>query len=193
MNKRDFIAVTATLGAAAFPVAAAAKLELGPGLLTITGAIGKSNRGAIDPALDQMMVKHGVRFDKAFVFDSATLHKLPAINIRPTLEYDGKVHTLSGPLIADVLQAVGLAPDSTALLSLRAVDGYTVPLSLKEARAYRMIIATHIDGQPLALGGLGPQWAVYEADTLDAFRTKPLKDRFAFCPWGLYHINVMAT
>lgn len=49
-----------------------------------------------------------------------------------------------------------------------------------------MIVATEMDGQPLALGGLGPQWAVYEADTLPAFKDKPLKERFALCPWGLY-------
>jgi len=33
-----------------------------PGLLTVSGVIGKGNRGAFDPVLDQMMNKHGVRF-----------------------------------------------------------------------------------------------------------------------------------
>jgi len=42
----------------------------------------------------------------------------------------------------------------------------------------------------LALGGLGPQWAVIDADTVVAFKDKPLKERFALCPWGLYHIDV---
>jgi hypothetical protein len=75
-------------------------------------------------------------------------------------------------------------------LTLRAVDGYNVTLSLADATTYRMIVATRIDGRPLALGGLGPQWAVYEADTVAAFKDKPLKERFALCPWGLYHIDV---
>jgi hypothetical protein len=75
-------------------------------------------------------------------------------------------------------------------LFLRAVDGYVVPLNLADARGYRMIVATEIDGAPLSLGGLGPQWAVYEADTLAAFKDKPLKERFALCPWGLYSIDV---
>ena len=55
---------------------------------------------------------------------------------------------------------------------------------------YRMIVATRSDGQPLPRGGLGPQWAVYEADILPAFKDKPLKERFGLCPWGLYHIDV---
>jgi hypothetical protein len=42
----------------------------------------------------------------------------------------------------------------------------------------------------MALGGLGPQWAVYDADKLPAFKDKPVKERFGQCPWGLYHIEV---
>ena len=42
----------------------------------------------------------------------------------------------------------------------------------------------------LALGGLGPQWAVYEADSIAAFKSKPVNERFAACPWGLYYIDV---
>ena len=44
--------------------------------------------------------------------------------------------------------------------------------------------------QFMALGGLGPQWAVYDADVLPAFKDKPVKERFGLCPWGLYHIEV---
>ena len=80
--------------------------------------------------------------------------------------------------------------NSAARLVLRAVDGYTVNISLADAQTCRMIVATHIDGQPMALGGLGPQWAVYDADVLPAFKDKPVKERFGLCPWGLYHIEV---
>ncbi len=99
-------------------------------------------------------------------------------------------HTLSGPLLSTVLEAVGVAPDRSVQLGLRAVDGYNVQISQRDARAYRMLIATHADGKPLALGGLGPQWAVFDADNLAPFKDKPLKERFALCPWGLYHIGV---
>ena len=103
-------------------------------------------------------------------------------------EYDAKVHALAGPLLTSVMEAAGVAAD--AMLALRAVDGYVVPVRMADARSYRMIVATEMDGAPLALGGLGPQWAIYEADTLPAFKDKPLKERFALCPWGLYSVEV---
>ena len=197
MHKRHFLAAAgaagllpATRALAAAPAASAAR---GPVLLTVSGAIARSNRGPLDPALDQMMAKHGIRFDKAFTFDSAALQRLPRVTIKPTLEYDEKVHALSGPSLASVLEAAGVAPGASVMLGLRAVDGYNVMVSSADARGYKMIVATHLDGQPLALGGLGPQWAVYDADTLPAFKDKPLKERFGLCPWGLYHIDVKAA
>jgi hypothetical protein len=79
------------------------------------------------------------------------------------------------------------------MVGLRAVDGYVVLLSLADIRAYRMMVALEIDGTPLALGGLGPQWAIHDADRLAQFKDKPLKERFAFCPWGLFSIEVTAA
>lgn len=193
MKKRDFLTASAMLGM--LPAAHATQAKMapnGPVLLTVSGAVGKANRGPLDPALDQMMAKHGIQFDKAMVFDAAALYRLPATQIKPTLEYDAKVHHLSGPLLSTVLAAAGVAPGANVSLGLRAVDGYTVQLSLADAQQYRMLVATHMDGLPLALGGLGPQWAVLDADRLAPFKDKPLKERFALCPWGLYHINVQA-
>ena len=191
MKKREFMTSTAVL--AALPVAsvqAAQQPVSGPVLLTVSGAIGKGNRGPLDPALDQMMAKHGVRFDKALALDTAALGRMPAVQIKPTLEYDGKVHTLSGPLVSTVLEAAGVPSTGAVVLGLRAVDGYNVAISLADIQRYRMIIATHMDGEPLSLGGLGPQWAVYDADRLEDFKALPLKQRFGLCPWGVYHIDV---
>jgi len=191
MHKRHFLGTAALAGwLPALSSAATEPSRKSPGLLTVSGAIGKSNRGPIDAALDQLFVKHKVMFDKAFVFDAEALRRLPAVRIRPTLEYDNKVHSLAGPLLTRVLEAAGVAAGSNAMLGLRAVDGYVVPLSMADARTYRMIVATEMDGQPLSLGGLGPQWAIYEADTLAAFKDKPVKERFALCPWGLFSIEV---
>jgi hypothetical protein len=195
MNKRHFLGTAALAGLLPAAVGASAAEQArkggqGPGLLTVSGLIGKSNRGPVDPAFDQLMAKHGVKFDQAYVFDAEALHRLPVVRIHATLEYDAKMHLLAGPLLTSVLEAAGVAPAAEVTLGLRAVDGYVVPLTMADARSYRMIVATEMDGKPLALGGLGPQWAVYEADTLAAFKDKPLKERFALCPWGLYSIEI---
>ncbi|HEY6513833.1 MAG TPA: molybdopterin-dependent oxidoreductase [Burkholderiaceae bacterium] len=191
MNKRGFLAASA-LGAA-LPLqagAAPARSRGGPGLLTVAGAIPRGNRGPLNPALDQLMVKHGAAFDKAWQFDAAMLARLPALTIEPTLEYDAKVHKLSGPLLGTVVEAAGVAAGAPVMLGLRALDGYTVALSLADARSYRMIVAHTLDGMPMSIGGLGPLWAVYDADRLPAFKDKPVKERFGLCPWGLYYIDV---
>jgi len=192
MHKRHFLASAGLAGLALSSARAQAATAggSGPVLLTVSGALAKANRGAMDPVVDQMMGKHGLKFDKAWAFDSAAIQRLPAVTIKPTLEYDGKVHTLRGPLVETVLRAAGAPEAEGTKLGLRAVDGYNVELTLADVRRYRMIIATHLDGHPMALGGLGPQWAVYDADRLDAFKDKPLKERFEKCPWGLYHIDV---
>jgi hypothetical protein len=193
MNKRDFLAAAALAGILPATAAADSKAPGSPALLTLTGALTRTNRGPLDAALDQMMVKHGLQFTKAYEFDAAALRRLPAVTIRPTLEYDAKPHALSGPLLETVLQAAGVSPEAAAQVALRAVDGYNVAVSPADARRYRMIVATGIDGRPLGLGGLGPQWAVYDADRVAPFKDKPLKERFALCPWGLYHLEVRAA
>lgn len=192
MRKRNFLAVA--LGSAALPSMAqgAGQGAAGsPALLTVTGAIGKTNRGPIDPVLDQMMAKQKIAFEKAHALDFATLSKMPAVTIKPTLEYDKKPHTLRGPLLVDVLKACGVAGDG-GKLSMRAVDGYSPAISAADARKYRFIIATHLDGKPMPLGGLGPLWAVYDADRYPDMAAKPVDQRFALCPWAVYHIDVQA-
>jgi hypothetical protein len=193
MDKRKFMGVAAW-GAVVLPELAQAqqapKALRGPTLLTVSGLIGTGNRGALDPALDQMMVKQKIKFDKAHAFDFAALTALPAVAIKPTLEYDSKPHTLKGPLLADVMKAAGVKLTDKTALFLRAVDGYAAQVTAAEASKYRFIVATHLDGQPMALGGLGPLWAVYDADRFPEMAAKPLPARFAGCPWAMYYIEV---
>ena len=193
MDSKRRAVVVGAVGGGVLPAAGAARAASsasGPTLVTISGAIGKSNRGALDPALDQLMVKQKVNFEKAWTVDAAALARLPAVTIQPTVEYDGKPHELAGPPVASVVGTAGVAATAPVMLMLRALDGYVVGVSLADAQRYRMIVATSIDGMPLPIGGLGPAWAVYDADRLSDFKDKPLKERFGICPWGLYHIEV---
>lgn len=193
MDKRNFLAAAAWGGIAlSSPAHAAPKSRSGnsPALLTVTGAIARPNRGPFDPVLDQMMAKQKVTFDKARAFEFSELAAMPRATLKPTLEYDSKRHELAGPLLVDVLKAAGAAPGDTARLQMRAVDGYSPAISVAEARRLGFIVATHLDGKPLPLGGLGPLWAVYEPDRFPDMAAKPVSERFALCPWGLYHIDV---
>ena len=175
---------------AAFAARPAASTTPGPTLLTASGAIGAGNRAALDPTLDQLMVKQKLAFAKAQTFDFAAIAALPAITIRPTLEYDRKQHVLAGPLLMDVMKACGVkATDKTALF-VRAIDGYAAHITAAEADRRRFIVATHLDGRPMALGGLGPLWTIYDADAFADTAAQPLEQRFGSCPWATYHIEV---
>lgn len=197
MEKRQFLNATmlgAIAGVAAWPRSAAAqngaRNARGPTLLTVSGQIGAGNRGPFDPVLDQLMAKQKVGFTKAQTFDFATLTALPAITIKPTLEYDNKPHALSGPLLSDVMKTCGAQATAKTAYFLRAIDGYAAHIAAAEATRLRFIVATHLDGRPMALGGLGPLWAVYDADRFPDMAAKPVPDRFASCPWATYHIEV---
>ncbi|MBV7539198.1 molybdopterin-dependent oxidoreductase [Duganella sp. sic0402] len=192
MKKRQFLGTAALAGlsglSTTLPAHAAA--PAGPALLTVTGAISKPNRGKFDPARDVMMAKQKIDFEKAHAFDYAALAALPAVTIKPTLEYDAKPHTLRGPLLLDVMQAAGAALRDDTRLILRAVDGYAAAVTVAQARAQRWIVATQMDGTPMALGGLGPLWALCDADRVPELAAIPLAGRYGGAPWALYHIEV---
>lgn len=190
MNKRQFLGATALAPLAATAASKVAAAARGPVLLTVTGAITRSNRGQLDPALDQMMHKQQISFQRAYTFDFAELARLPSRSIRPTLEYDGKAHALRGPLLADVLEQAGAQAGAASKVVLRAVDGYAAVVPLAQAKAQGLIVATHLDGEAMPLGGLGPLWAIYDADRVPEMAAKPLPQRFGACPWALYHIEV---
>jgi hypothetical protein len=135
-----------------------------------------------------MMAKQKMSFDKAHAFDFAALVAMPSVVIRPTLE-DNKQHALRGPLLSTVLDACGATGSK---LAMRAVDGYSPTWTVEDAHKMRFIVATHLDGQPMPLGGLGPLWALFDADKFPAKAALPLDQRFANCPWALYYIDVQA-
>ncbi len=191
MQKRRFLGATMVAAVATGSMRPAAAAQTGsPPLLTVSGLIGAGNRGPFDPALDQLMAKQKLAFTKAHTFDFAALTSLPPTTIRPTLEYDGKPHALTGPLLLDVMKACGVKLGDRTALFVRAIDGYAAQITGAQAGARRFIVATHLDGRPMALGGLGPLWTIYDADRFPDMAAKPLPDRFGSCLWATYHIEV---
>jgi hypothetical protein len=197
MNKREFISNTTALliglTGGTSTSARAATLQSGESevILTLTGAITRTNRGRFDPMADQLMYKQGIRFDRAYQFTLADLAKLPALSIRPTMEYDARVHQLSGPRLKDVLNVAGVNGANAKSIIFHGIDGYSPQLTLSLALQYDFILATHIDDSLLHIGGFGPLFAIYDADRIREIAQKPLAERFTACPWGLYCIEVV--
>ena len=82
-------------------------------------------------------------------------------------------------------------------LTLKDTNGADVDLAmvrqrLSDAQRTPVSVGVGIFARSMALGGLGPLWAVYDADRLPEMAAKSLPERFSGCPWALYHIEVMA-
>ena len=129
-------------------------------VLTIAGAVGKSNRGAYDAFHDAFFKHHDKNFQKAFAFDRDALKALPQVKITANAEgWPGKV-AASGPRLKDVLAAAGI--DGKATVTAFALDGYGVDFTAAERDAHDWVVAIEADGKPLGLGGRGPTWIMYD-------------------------------
>lgn len=114
----------------------------GPVILTVKGAISKTNAG--DTAQ----------------FDLAMLEALAGR--KATMETpwtDGKV-TFEGPLLSALLDAVG---STGSLLSVKALNDYAAEVPAEDAKLATML-ATRMDGKLMSIRDKGPLMVVYPFD-----------------------------
>ncbi|MEX8191428.1 Twin-arginine translocation pathway signal [Comamonas guangdongensis] len=169
---------------------------LQPVVLTISGPGIEANRGKLQAAGDRMLITQGYRFDTAWSCGLDALNSLEQHTLRTALEYDEAEHRLHGPLLEHVLQAAGLdlgkAMAQDHWLTLQGIDGYRSRMPLAQALRWRMLLATQLDGLPLAMGGLGPLWSIYAPQQITELSQLPLKERFHAAVWGLYYLEIGA-
>lgn len=175
-------AAIAILVAAALP-ARAMDAAAGPVVLTVAGAIENANRGALDPFSDAFLNYQKRSFDRAAEFDRDMLAALPQVEVKAFHPRWPGVVTAKGPLIADVLKAVGASEGAT--VQVMALDGYVVELSAGDIAAHRWIIALDADGRPLGVGQRGPLWSMY--DTGGAPATDEEEARWV---WSVLYMEV---
>jgi hypothetical protein len=155
----------------------------GPVILTISGAIGKANRGPVDPFRDRLFESHDLTFDKAMTFTRADLVGLGLHTITVSYpEWPGP-HRFEGPLLRDVLAQAGV---TAGTLRPNALDGYSAEIPFSDLKRYDVILALKMDGHWLTTGGLGPAWILYPYDDVPALRDQ---DDSKWV-WGVFHIAV---
>ena len=162
-------------------------------VLTVAGAIERTNRGPFDPAADLFLKFHERSFDKAAAFDRAMLADLGMHAIE--VEFDGwdEPVYLEGPYLRDLVATVG-GPVSGGTsvgaeeggITLLALDGYASKISWHELRTLDWIVAIRQDGQPLGLGQRGPLWVVY---TYPDGRALSAEDELRW-PWATFYIEI---
>ncbi len=147
------------------PVAAAA--QQGPTLVTVAGAIGETNRGPFDPFHDAHLARLVDPFERAYALDAAALGALPQQSL--TVQYpdwDGQDHRFTGPSVADLLALVGA---EGAAVTFMGLDGYSARYERAVLEKANFLLATHMDGAALGLGGFGPAWLMVSPEIEPAF------------------------
>jgi hypothetical protein len=96
-------------------------------VLTVSGMIGKTNRGPLDAKRDSLLALQKIDFKEAFAFDRATLLSLPqgTVTVQPR-EFD-KPATFSGPLLHGVLGYLEAAQVRPRLSRSTAIPGWARP------------------------------------------------------------------
>ena len=167
---------------------------LQPAMLTISGPGVQPNRGKPQAVADRMLQVHGYQFESAWSCGLDALNSLEQHALKTTLEYDEAEHSLQGPLLENVLQASGVdiaqAMAQGHWLTLQGIDGYRSHLPLAQAVRWRMLLATQMDGQALAMGGVGPLWASFAPQHIEELSRQPLNQRFTAAVWGLYYLRI---
>ncbi len=127
-------------------------------LVTVAGDLPESNRPAAKPDDANFLGYLDLEFEKAIAFDDGMLSDLSQHQITANLLDTGKDITYSGPRLSDLLKASG-AEGKTAMPM--AFDGYQAEIAWDLIQEHEPILATHADGKPLAIGGLGPAMVVF--------------------------------
>ncbi|MRX51847.1 hypothetical protein GI374_15750 [Paracoccus sp. S-4012] len=129
-----------------------------PALVTVSGAVGNTNRAPVDPLRDKLFVDNGNDFDRAHAFTLEALRALPQTTVRADFPLGGEVFEFSGPSFEALLEAAGASGET---VTVQALDGYTAEIGSDELRANGAILALDMGGEPLDIGGLGPAMVAY--------------------------------
>jgi hypothetical protein len=152
----------------------------GPVLVTVF-----AQDGAEAASRDGLFASYGLGVDQAAtLFDAEALAGLPVRRIEADFPVAAAPRTFSGPSLADVLAASGARGAS---VRLTAFDGYQVEVSADMIARHRPILATHVEGEALPVGGLGPVMLVWP---------RPSDDQLAemnddLWPWGVFAIETL--
>lgn len=124
-----------------------------------------SDAAALDqPAGDVVLTVRGriseTNSPSAAVFDMAMLSALPRTSFEATTRWTDEA-LFEGVLLRDLMAAVGA--DGTAIVAT-ALNEFSATIPMNEAFQLPVLIATHMNGEPMKVRDFGPLWIVYDVD-----------------------------
>lgn len=117
-------------------------------------------------------------------FDRAMLEAVGMVEIVTTTAWTDGVKRFRGPLVRDVLKAVGA--DGTSVTAV-ALNDYQVAMPIADFDAYDVILAMEMDGQTMSVRDKGPIWIVWPRDQFPELDRPAINDRWV---WQLRSLTV---
>lgn len=136
-------ALTTATPAAAIPADTTLDTPTGPVVLSVGGALRVTNKGGLAQ------------------FDMAMLEKLPQRSFLTQTPWYAKPRKFTGPLLRDVLAAVGANGQT---IEARALNDYRVTIPVADVQRFDVIIARLMDDKPMSLRDKGPLFVIYPFD-----------------------------
>jgi hypothetical protein len=96
----------------------------------------------------------------AYHFTEAQLLKLPAHSISTSTAWTPRT-TFTGPLLSDVLKAVGAYGSE---IEIHTLDDYVCDVPVADAGRYGVVLAYAMNGQRLKVSDYGPLFLIYPRD-----------------------------
>jgi hypothetical protein len=147
--------------------AAALDPPAAPVVLTVTGKVGRPNRGA------------------TAVFDMAMLEKLPQRSFSTRTPWFAQPRKFTGPLLREVLAECGA---QGSMLRAVALNDYRVDIPFEDPQRFDMVVARLLDDKPMAVRDKGPLFIIYPFDERTELRNAVYYSRSA---WQLKAIEVI--
>ncbi|PJI97547.1 hypothetical protein CLU85_2339 [Acidovorax sp. 69] len=138
----------------------------GPVVLTVDGAISQTNNGS------------------QAQFDMKMLEKLPQHTFSTQTPWYPNAVTFTGPLLRDVLAAVGAKGSKITAVAL---NDYKTEIPADDATRHDVIVARLMNNRPMPIREKGPLFIVYPFDTKAELRSELYYNRAA---WQLNALRI---
>ncbi|SEK35635.1 hypothetical protein SAMN05216359_101539 [Roseateles sp. YR242] len=152
-------AVTAATPALAIPADTALDTPTGPVVLSVGGALRVTNK------------------DGLAQFDMGMLERLPQKSFQTLTPWYAKPRKFTGPLLRDVLAAVG---SNGQTIEARALNDYRVTIPVADIQRFDVIVARLMDDKPMSLRDKGPLFIIYPFDEHTELRNSVYYGRSAW-------------
>ena len=142
-------------------------------LITVSGSIISTNRGALEAGTPSLIGFLDTGFEAAAEFDQEMQDAMPQSEVTSLAPTGQTQVTYAGPRLMDVVTRLGAVPQS---VSVMAADGYLAEISVEEMTIHTPILAMRMDGRLMGLGIHGPEMVVFpptwDADIYEGLRSK---------------------